>query len=382
MTPALKIFALIVGNLVLVGLLGEGVLRMTLEPRDYLPAGQVEDDSLPFALVPNSAGHDAWGYRNARVPQKADIVALGDSWTYGNAAAASESWPSWLERATGKTVYNLGVYGYGPTDYLHLLKLRGLALHPELIIVGLAKSDFHEAYTSVYTHDEWAYLRSSAHVYEAIPERVRGGGRLMDVWRSNRNWLRANSMLYQVIERGPIGRAVNRRADRARADNPEACVLQTSPPFPTYFRVSSRAMDLRDPRIAEGLRLSLAVLREISQEAARRGIRTLVALFPTKATIYQGFMAETAKVSCLEKLERAIESELEIDSRVKAYLDAHGIDYVDTLPALRDAVNERRIFLPSLDVHPNGEGYRVISERIEQHLSTGRGESPAPAAAS
>ena len=38
----------------------------------------------------HSGGHDAWGFRNIRTPESAEIVCIGDSMTYGQAAPARE----------------------------------------------------------------------------------------------------------------------------------------------------------------------------------------------------------------------------------------------------------------------------------------------------
>jgi hypothetical protein len=68
-------------------LLGEVVSRRVLNPSDYLGVEMVQDDVL--GAVPSAtakAGFDAWGYRNPEVPKTADIVAVGDSHTFGNTA--------------------------------------------------------------------------------------------------------------------------------------------------------------------------------------------------------------------------------------------------------------------------------------------------------
>ena len=48
------------------------------------------------------AGFDQWGFRNREVPETADIVAVGDSHTYGNTARMVDSWPFVLGTLTGQ----------------------------------------------------------------------------------------------------------------------------------------------------------------------------------------------------------------------------------------------------------------------------------------
>lgn len=79
---------------------------------------------------------DANGFRNPDVLRKVDIVALGDSHTYGNNVKSEFSWPQVLSRKGNKSVYNLGVGGYGPLQYAHLFD-RAVELNPDNIVVGL-----------------------------------------------------------------------------------------------------------------------------------------------------------------------------------------------------------------------------------------------------
>ncbi len=102
-------------------LLGEGVFRLFLHEVDFLQPDLIPHPVLGRIIAPGTAGHDAWGFRNRQVPDRATIVAVGDSMTYGISATAQESWPSWLARLSGLDVYNLSLGGYGPTDYQELV---------------------------------------------------------------------------------------------------------------------------------------------------------------------------------------------------------------------------------------------------------------------
>src|SRR6266446_2484954 len=96
----------LVSSLVIAVIGAEGVMRLLYERFDFLKPEFISDEVLPDRVAPFSAGHDAWGFRNRALPDRADIVAIGDSTTYGDSAPAAGSWPSWLARTTGMTVYN------------------------------------------------------------------------------------------------------------------------------------------------------------------------------------------------------------------------------------------------------------------------------------
>src|SRR5689334_12222831 len=88
-------------------ILGEALGRLFVARVDYLKPELTTDPILYYRVLPGSAGHDAWGYRNRHVPRRADIVCIGDSQTYGVSAPASSSWPVQLGKMTGLEVYNL-----------------------------------------------------------------------------------------------------------------------------------------------------------------------------------------------------------------------------------------------------------------------------------
>ena len=74
----------------------ELIAKLILNPVDYLSPVLVRNEILGIRLPGKSGGHDNWGFRNAKVPETAEIVALGDSHTYGNTARMNEAWPKVL----------------------------------------------------------------------------------------------------------------------------------------------------------------------------------------------------------------------------------------------------------------------------------------------
>ncbi len=108
-------------------ILGEVAARIVLNPSDYLSVEMDRDEVLGAVPSPNTSagGFDAWGFRNPNVPESAEIVAIGDSHTYGNTATMDDSWPYVLARLSGRKVYNMGLGGYGPNQYFHLFSDKG-----------------------------------------------------------------------------------------------------------------------------------------------------------------------------------------------------------------------------------------------------------------
>src|SRR5438552_1321556 len=86
------------------------------------------------------------------------IVAVGDSFTFGDEVSDSETWPAWLERKLGSPVINGGVFGYG-IDQIYL-RARALVdkYHPDILIVSLIDDDIVRAEFSERHHAEKPYF--------------------------------------------------------------------------------------------------------------------------------------------------------------------------------------------------------------------------------
>lgn len=192
---------LLLGASVFALLLCELGCRLFLNPADYLSQDPMPDKILGAVLTVHGSGYDAWGFRNRKVPSSVDIVAIGDSHTFGNTAKMDESWPYVLGRVTGRSVYNMALGGYGPNQYNYLLKTKALSLKPKLIVCGLYMGDdFENAYRITYGLDYWSYLRE--HPAEKVD---------FDIWEHDadptwhkqiRVWLSRHSVVYKMVFHG------------------------------------------------------------------------------------------------------------------------------------------------------------------------------------
>jgi len=157
----------IVGSLVLLLVSGIGVLWLAdraagwiADPRFTPLAGAPATRSVlerPEFRVPvriNEAGFRGGPLPGAKPPGVYRIVALGDSFTFGYGVRERQAYPARLARRLnartggrpGVEVVNLGVPGAGPLDYLWHLEHTGLALQPDLVVVGLFANDVNDLY--------------------------------------------------------------------------------------------------------------------------------------------------------------------------------------------------------------------------------------------
>ncbi|MGH9368457.1 MAG: GDSL-type esterase/lipase family protein [Thermoanaerobaculia bacterium] len=352
----------------------------------------LKDARLGLRPNPDFPDHDAGGYRNASVPPEADVVALGDSHTYGTGVRREENWPHRLAERTGRTVYGISCGGWGPTQSLILFD-GALALKPRLVVEAFyTGNDLFDCFDTVYgdhglpqlATDEPASAQAirAAERREPLKERYDGLYRLLLEGtpagappppafraRSLRSFLREHSKLYQLasVARYRVTRMFRRSGWEAEKEKArqgparEFYRIFEQGAFRTIFTPVYRtaAMDLEDPRIAEGLRIALEALRSMSERAREAGTELLVLLIPTKELVFRD---EAAKAPPAEDYWWVIEKEQIIRTRTMEFLRGRGIPFLDTLPALRESLARGLQPYPeSADGHPNPEGHRIIA---------------------
>jgi hypothetical protein len=372
----MKLRSAAVNSLVVVGSLAvalgicELVSRLFLKPIDYLSPVLVRDDILGIRLPPHASGHDAWGFRNAIVPKTADVVAIGDSHTYGNTAKMAEAWPAVLGRLTGRSVYNMGMGGYGPNQYAYLLDTRALSLNPKVVVCGFYMGDdFDNAAKITYGLDHWRFLRDPRYLETPQP---------WDIWeqpsreswhKKARTWLSSHSVVYRLIVHGLMGRVKAvyqvRNATRLYGPTPTLDIKDKSLLEAFQPKNILLGLDQADQKVQEGMRISFRLLREMNEACRSRGIRFIVVVIPTKESVFSSYLEHAPSLPLGDIVDKLIANERAARDKLFAFLADEGIRSVDVLQGLKRAIEREKIYAGSaVDMHPNKNGYRVIAETV------------------
>ncbi|HVL18579.1 MAG TPA: hypothetical protein VM387_11300, partial [Gemmatimonadales bacterium] len=147
----------------------EAKLRITWQEQRLSHAARTRPDSA-IGFLYASYGHDVVrqggidfsyttdrdGFRNAGPsPDTAEVVAVGDSWTFAFGVDDSVAWPRLLADSLQPVrVRNLGLIASGPGQYTPVLQRFGLSLHPRVVLYGVFPGndlDDEEAF------DRWAH---------------------------------------------------------------------------------------------------------------------------------------------------------------------------------------------------------------------------------
>jgi hypothetical protein len=354
-------------------LLCEAGSRLILNPADFLSPEVMRDHILGHTIKPKSSGFDEWGFRNKRVPQTADVVTVGDSHTYGNTATMDDSWPSVVARATGHEVYNLGLGGYGPNQYYHLLTSKGLKLHPKWVICGLYMGDdFENAFSITHGFGYWSSLRNGN--YENVNPDIWDPG--PPVWGADaRNWLSSHSMTYRLIFHGPVMAILKeyiRFNEVSTGKDPYTSALILSDKnIREAFRPLGVAESLNQssPLIQEGMRITFQLLKKMDWACQQDGCRLLVIIIPTKETVFSDYLESSPSLHLREAISKVIVNERSARKVLIEFLASEGIAHLDTLPALKQSIGNQLYAQTTRDMHPGKNGYKVIGEAVAEYLN-------------
>jgi len=99
------------------------------------------------------------------------ILAVGDSFTYGEDVGDLDTWPAQLQRLTGRGVLNGGVSGYGYDQVILRAEQLTTVCRPAVVIVGLIADDIRRTeMRRMWWHDKpWFEVEEGQLVLKGVP---------------------------------------------------------------------------------------------------------------------------------------------------------------------------------------------------------------------
>ena len=356
-------------------LLAEFAARLALNSADFLKLEVVSDPILGAVPSPSAmAGFDKWGFRNKTVPRTVDIVAVGDSHTYGNTARMVDAWPYVLAQLSGQSVYNLALGGYGPNQYFYLSKTRGLSLKPKILMWGLYMGDdFEGAFSITYGLDYWKSYRQlppqhvDPNVWDQEPPDHRWSKRM-------RLWLSRHSVLYELVFHSGFGGKLKGEVQIREASNlypgiatslivPEKNIAEAFRPIGIFTRE-----DQDNPQIREGMRITFELMRQMKELCEQNHAQFMVVVIPTKEMVFSDYLEHNPKIPLDDVIDKLLVNERAGREQTFKFLKEAGIPYVDPLPLLRQRVSQGLYAMSAGDMHPNKNGYHAIAEAVAAAL--------------
>ncbi|MEQ8572003.1 MAG: hypothetical protein RMA76_44180 [Deltaproteobacteria bacterium] len=355
----------------------------------------VFDVDRGFRGNPRRFDHDGRGFRNAGGIEQTEILAIGDSQTYGVGVERQRAWPYAIHEDFDYDVYNMGLGGYAPPHHLFSLD-QMLDLKPRVVVYAVYfGNDLMESFAIARDHPElrahiddgvWAaaMLQDDATPLEdAIDLFVRRGAPAPEDETDNQSTLTAfrtfvseRVMIYalaraafHVTDERYVPGLLSRDFEKAKAAitsrERDYCSVYDDGSWRTILTAPYRGfmLDSEDARVEAGFFVMVHALERVIAMADGVGARTVIALIPTKETVFAQRMSELSEHP---KLTRLVEDEARYKARLVAALRNRRVTIVDTLAAL--AGSTRPPYFEDADGHPNMYGHGVLSSVIGPEL--------------
>ena len=334
--------------------------------RDFYEAWHalaVPDPQAGYRCAPNLdvqlSGHRDFSYRvrtnsrGLRTPHQhgpVDVVAIGDSFTFGYGVDEADAWPARLAALTGWSVANLGVSGYGSQSELAVLRSDGLPLQPRLVLWQFFANDCEDA--SLFAR--WQQS-GQPDLYRWLRQTPAAAGRTTPAAGRLRGWLHRHVRSYELAKYalgiGGYG----------------------SGGYPAFVQVDSAAL-LLDPanaarwadfsraEINHGWQLTCDSLLEAQRTAQATGVRFAVLLAPSKEETYGN-----------RRPRRQARSAGDIRGparRMAAFCRQQGIPCLDLGPLFVSAGQANQALYFPTDAHWNPAGHALAARQIAPFART------------
>jgi hypothetical protein len=128
------------------------------------------------------------------------------------------------------------------------------------------------------------------------------------------------------------------------------------------------ALDLDEPRVSEGLRITELALATIKERVTAANVKLAVLLISTKESVYSELLNSERK--SVGNYARLVSMEQQARDDALSICAEDKINCVDALPDLRKAIEQRQQIYPSTtESHPNAAGYRILALKVSDALT-------------
>ena len=310
---------------------------------------------------------DEDGFRNNPPKPFSDVVVVGDSYLE-DAIDDADAFPQRLEKhLDGVTVANLGVGGYGPIQYVEVLKRYGIKRKPKYaLIVFFEGNDVDNTRTYLFWKEGKPGGNSYARVYDALSAET-----VLQKYR-----VAVEQTVTYVRERlwKQIWLAAEVASRRRKADNsvhPDVAVVNLGdysfravlPITETNLRSVHEMLETNEWRVIRDM------LREFRDLAAAKHIVPVIVFVPTAATVYAPHSTAASGKNWLEIRDRKIATRRNTETVVRQFANELNIEFISLIPRFDLAAEGGKFLYYPLDSHWNSEGRELAASFVAQRLT-------------
>ena len=313
---------------------------------------------------------DDEGFRNPAPMSSAEVAVIGSSMAeWGN--NVEDTYPSRLEKALGgQTVVNLGKAGYGPLQYLEILKRYALEKRPQYVILT-----FYPAF-DIDQLANWIEGRPD----KSVAKFTVGSGQLFHRYSIafqqtskmliDSGWTALELGLQQIIGAESIHPAL------AVISLPNGARKKML--FVNEHAAKSTEQLLSSPEW-EAMARFLVDFKDLCEQ---HEITPVVVYIPSASEVYAQYSTLDSGSNWLAVRKSEIETRDNNEKAARILARKVGVQMISLLPSFRDAAHEGKLVYYQLDAHWNGAGREIAAKVTAQALellesdSAGRTEKP------
>jgi len=293
------------------------------------------------------------------------VLALGDSFTFGEGVEIEDTFVKVLERNLKKRypgkqieVINAGVPGYGNDQELQFLKDEGKNYKPDLVLLGLyIGNDFLDNEIGGVNRRR---VKGNGFLYDLYIERKIDEdlkGKYLDIFLCHADrYLKEKSLAYFLFK-SRIDNLMQKWNIKKFYDQYMILDMESFP----YFK------NPLPERSKKGFELTINIIKEIKQESEQLGASLAVILIPAGFQVYETALDSLMAEYHLDKKNYDIEG---LNSLLTKRLKLDGIMVLDLLPVLKKkAETDNGLYAWG---HWKPEAHRIAAEEIYKFIENSR----------
>lgn len=328
-------------------------------------SNKIPDEQLGYRVDPARSDIDNNGFRNPQVLEEADIIALGDSHTFGVNVAPEYSWPQQLAKMTNKTVYNFGVSSYNILQY-HYLMDQAIKLKPQHIIWGLyLANDLSDVCDFVRKVEFWRKWTTANHY------NFKSCSRWIPSLRTDsfESFLRKNTAIVSALRHIIL----NAKWTSKWMYNKNNAIIIDEAQNKTVIKHSmilahEKGMNMNRQEISLAFDIAKQVIKEAKQKSDENNISLNVLFIPSKERVFYNYLINK-KYELPKSYHNLVKSEQLLVDRFSSLLKEMKIKFVDVQPYMVHEIHKSgSVYSYGKDGHPLKIGYRVYAQAAYENF--------------
>ena len=315
--------------------------------------------AVPPLTISGSTDTDGFSH-NSRTGSS-DVIVIGDSYIAFGLNEA-DSFGSRLERLSGLTVANLGIGGYGPFQYLEVLKRYGLRRKPKY------------AFFSFFEGNDISDIRNyllwkNGAPYNALPIGYRSSSNHFIVRRYFLALTDIVSYLGENLKKKMAQLVSNNNSQYSREGeiHPDLALLHLGNENHKALFFYKMKVNKDFLNSEEGVELR-KILMEFKSVCIKNAIIPIVLYIPIAAHIYAEYSTNESGVNWLQIRGEQIAAKAKMENAMIHLVQELHTPFIDLVPAFEAAAKDGKLLYYPFDSHWNSEGRAVAAAYVADIL--------------